>query len=99
MDSAIRNSGQTCSVSGRLCSEHCLMSAIKPKPHRMRRHGSPGAEATSPGWRLWNLLPHEIFFGFFLMVTWARLTLSLGFFDQNTLLYLVLIFLHLPATQ
>src|SRR5271167_2208509 len=36
-------------------------------------------------------LPHEIFFGLFLMATWVRLVFAIGFFNGDALLYLALI--------
>jgi hypothetical protein len=40
---------------------------------------------------LLGLLPHEVFFGLFLAVTWARLVFAEGFLSGDALLYLVLI--------
>jgi membrane-associated phospholipid phosphatase len=39
----------------------------------------------------WRPLPHEIFFGLFLLVTWLRLGFTLGFLGGDALLYLMLI--------
>ena len=39
----------------------------------------------------WRLLPHELFFGFFLLATWMRLGLAAGFLGRDALLYLALI--------
>jgi hypothetical protein len=39
----------------------------------------------------WRLLPHEFFFGLFLLVTWMRLGLAAGFLGRDALLYFVLI--------
>jgi membrane-associated phospholipid phosphatase len=39
----------------------------------------------------WRLLPHEFFFGLFLVVTWMRLGLAVGFLGPDALLYFVLI--------
>jgi len=39
----------------------------------------------------WRLLPHELFFGLFLMVTWMRLGCAVGFLSRDALLYFVLI--------
>jgi membrane-associated phospholipid phosphatase len=39
----------------------------------------------------WQLLPHEIFFGCFLLITWVRLGWTLGFLGGDALFYLVLI--------
>ena len=39
----------------------------------------------------WRLLPHELFFGFFLLATWMRLGLAVGFLGRDALLYLALI--------
>src|SRR5258708_414098 len=38
-----------------------------------------------------SLLPHEIFFGLALLITWARLSLVEGLFGPNAFFYLVLI--------
>ena len=38
-----------------------------------------------------HLLPHEIFFGLFLMATWVHLVFTTGFFSGDALLYLLLI--------
>ena len=38
-----------------------------------------------------QLLPHEIIFGAFLLVTWFRLVFAVGFFAPHTLFYLVLV--------
>ncbi len=39
----------------------------------------------------WRLLPHEIFFGLFLVITWMRLGFTAGFLGGDALLYLALI--------
>lgn len=39
----------------------------------------------------WSLLPHEIFFGLFLVVTWLRLGFAVGFASVHALLYTVLV--------
>src|SRR5581483_7633633 len=39
----------------------------------------------------WSLLPHEIFFGLFLVITWLRLGFATGFFSLNALLYFALV--------
>jgi membrane-associated phospholipid phosphatase len=39
----------------------------------------------------WSLLPHEVFFGLFLLVTWMRLGCAVGFLGGDALLYFVLI--------
>jgi membrane-associated phospholipid phosphatase len=39
----------------------------------------------------WPLLPHEIFFGLFLLITWLRLGFTVGFFGGDALLYLALL--------
>jgi len=39
----------------------------------------------------WRLLPHEIFFGLFLLITWMRLGWTLGFLGGDALFYLALI--------
>ncbi len=38
-----------------------------------------------------SLLPHEIFFGLFLLITWMRLGLAAGFLGGDALLYLALL--------
>ena len=38
-----------------------------------------------------RLLPHELFFGFFLLATWMRLGCAVGFLGRDALLYFVLI--------
>jgi membrane-associated phospholipid phosphatase len=45
-----------------------------------------------------SLLPHEVFFGLFLLITWARLVFVTGFFSPNALLYLALLGLNAAAT-
>jgi membrane-associated phospholipid phosphatase len=40
---------------------------------------------------LWPLLPHEVFFGLFLLITWLRLGFAAGFLDGDALLYIVLL--------
>lgn len=42
-------------------------------------------------------LPHEIFFGLFLVVTWLRLSLTVGFLGGDALFYLALIMLNIAA--
>ncbi len=44
-----------------------------------------------------RLLPHEIFFGLFLTVTWIRLGIALGFLGADALLYLGLIAVNVLA--
>jgi membrane-associated phospholipid phosphatase len=39
----------------------------------------------------WSLLPHEVFFGLFLLITWMRLGLAVGFLGGDALLYLALL--------
>jgi hypothetical protein len=46
---------------------------------------------------VWKPLPHEIFFGLFLVVTWMRLGLTVGFFGGDALFYLVLIVINISA--
>ena len=43
------------------------------------------------------LLPHELFFGLFLLITWTRLSFAEGILGPNALLYLALIVLNLGA--
>jgi membrane-associated phospholipid phosphatase len=45
----------------------------------------------------WRLLPHEIFFGLFLLVTWLRLGFAVGFFGSDALFYFALLLLNLGA--
>jgi len=42
-------------------------------------------------------LPHEIFFGLFLLITWTRLSFAEGILGPNALLYLALIALNIGA--
>jgi hypothetical protein len=42
----------------------------------------------------WRPLPHEIFFGLFLVITWIRLIFAAGFFDGDALFYLVLVIIN-----
>lgn len=42
-----------------------------------------------------RLLPHEIFFGLFLLTMWLRLGIKVGFFDADALLYFTLIVVNL----
>lgn len=44
-----------------------------------------------------KLLPHEWFFGAFLLVHWLRLVLAIGPFDRDALLYFVLLVMNLLA--
>jgi hypothetical protein len=46
---------------------------------------------------LWKPLPHEIFFGLFLMITWLRLGFAVGFSDGDALFYFTLIILNIGA--
>jgi len=43
----------------------------------------------------WRLLPHEIFFGLFLLITWIRLVFNVGFFDGDTRLFFALIAINI----
>lgn len=45
----------------------------------------------------WRPLPHEIFFGLFLVVTWLRLGTSVGFLSRSALFYLALILVNIAA--
>ena len=45
----------------------------------------------------WRLLPHELFFGLFLLITWARLGWVEGWLGGDTLLYAALILINLAA--
>lgn len=45
----------------------------------------------------WRPLPHEIFFGLFLVVTWLRLGTTCGFFGSDALFYLALILVNVAA--
>lgn len=45
----------------------------------------------------WRLLPHEIFFGLFLVVTWLRLGSTVGFLGGDALFYFALIVANLGA--
>src|ERR1051325_6267207 len=45
----------------------------------------------------WQPLPHEVFFGLFLIVTWMRLAIALGFLGEDALLYLALIVTNILA--
>jgi membrane-associated phospholipid phosphatase len=45
----------------------------------------------------WRLLPHEFFFGLFLVVTWMRLGFAVGFFGPDALLYSALIAVNVWA--
>jgi hypothetical protein len=47
--------------------------------------------------RHWRPLPHEIFFGLFLIVTWIRLGFALGFLAADALLYFTLIVANILA--
>jgi membrane-associated phospholipid phosphatase len=42
----------------------------------------------------WRLLPHEFFFGLFLVITWMRLGFTVGFLGPDALLYFVLIVIN-----
>ena len=44
-----------------------------------------------------GLLPHEVFFGFFLIIMWGRLLAVEGLFGPDSLLYLLLIAVNLAA--
>jgi membrane-associated phospholipid phosphatase len=45
----------------------------------------------------WRLMPHEFFFGLFLVVTWMRLGFAVGFLGPDALLYFVLIAVNVGA--
>ena len=45
----------------------------------------------------WRLLPHEFFFGLFLVITWMRLGFTVGFLGPDALLYFVLIAVNVWA--
>jgi len=45
----------------------------------------------------WRLMPHEFFFGLFLVVTWMRLGFAVGFLGPDALLYFVLIAVNVWA--
>jgi PAP2 superfamily len=45
----------------------------------------------------WRLLPHEIFFGLFLVITWLRLGFAMGFAGTDALFYFSLILLNIGA--
>src|SRR5215472_8696296 len=45
----------------------------------------------------WRPLPHEIFFGLFLAITWLRLGVCAGFLGGDALFYLALIILNVAA--
>jgi hypothetical protein len=47
----------------------------------------------------WRLLPHEIFFGLFLLVTWLRLGFAVGFLGGDALFYFALIILNIGAIR
>jgi membrane-associated phospholipid phosphatase len=47
--------------------------------------------------RVGGVLPHEVFFGLFLLVTWARLGAVVGWLSVDALIYLGLIGLNLAA--
>ncbi len=51
----------------------------------------PGSLALEVGTGKWPVLPHEVFFGFFMALTWVRLVLAEGFTSNNSLFYLALI--------
>ena len=46
---------------------------------------------------LWKPLPHEIFFGLFLVVTWLRLGFAVGFLDSDALFYFALMIINICA--
>ena len=48
--------------------------------------------------KAWGLLPHEVFFGIFLLVTWVRLGVVVGWLSGDALIYLGLIVLYLAAS-
>ena len=48
--------------------------------------------------KAWGLLPHEVFFGLFLLVTWVRLGVVVGWLSGDALIYLGLIVLYLAAS-
>jgi len=52
---------------------------------------SPGPEPVGTQPRGFVTLPHEVFFGLFLLITWTRLSFAEGVFGSNALLYLALI--------
>lgn len=60
------------------------------------RAAEPGAGSLP---RRLVLLPHELFFGLFLLITWARLSFVEGLFGPNAMLYLALIALNVAAIR
>jgi hypothetical protein len=64
--------------------------AVTPAPPR----GEPANEGIS---KLAGLLPHEVFFGLFLLVTWVRLGVVVGWLGVDALIYLGLIVLNVAA--
>ncbi len=70
------------------------MSGVSPNnfPPPREAEAWPGEPA-----HYFSLLPHEIFFGLFLLITWIRLSFAEGIFGPSALLYLCLIFLNIAA--
>ena len=58
-------------------------STVEPSIEKLPRRSAP--------------LPHELFFGVFLLITWARLFRAEGLFGAETLFYLLLIILNIAA--
>src|SRR6516165_5586082 len=63
-----------------------MLEAPKQQTGRAQSLGSEGVASPWTG-----LLPQEIFFGLFLLVTWLRLVFAAGLFCGDCLLYLGLI--------
>jgi len=61
------------------------------------RHGENAAGESKGLNKAMGLLPHEVFFGLFLLVTWVRLGMVVGWFSGEALIYLGLIVLNLAA--
>jgi membrane-associated phospholipid phosphatase len=73
------------------------MNAPKDPGLHTTQRGAKAAEELNGLNMVEGLLPHEVFFGLFLLVTWVRLGVVVGWFSGDALIYLGLIVLNLAA--
>ena len=70
-----------------------MRAPATPQPHAVSLESLP----FGLGRAFLGLLPHEFFFGLFLVVTWGRLVVAEGFFSGDALLYLGLMMANVGA--
>src|SRR5271156_2426117 len=101
MDWFIRNSKRTCWRFMKPLQGRCQMQRISthfagPKATEPE-HDRPEQRGAGPAGARPGLLPHEIFFGLFLIITWLRLVFVTGLFSGDALFYLALILANAAA--